>query len=80
MTLAQFNIYLCGYNEKLVREGEDQIVLAYHTAAFTNAEKPRSLEYYLKKYRGDDGSENNPIDHDAIKRMNQALAKSEQEG
>ena len=52
MELWQFNNYVIGYNEKLLRDQEYIITLAYQTAAFNNSKhKPKPLEFYLNKLR-----------------------------
>lgn len=52
MYLWEFNNYMIGYNEKLIRDQEYITTLAYETAAFSNSKhKPKKLEYYLHKIR-----------------------------
>lgn len=52
MTLWEFNNYVIGYNDKLLRDQEYIVSLAYQTAAFNNSKhKPKKLEYYINKLR-----------------------------
>lgn len=52
MELWQFNNYVIGYNEKLLRDQEYIVTVAYQAAAFNNSKhKPKPLEFYLNKLR-----------------------------
>ena len=52
MTLWEFNNYVIGYNDKLLRDQEYIVSLAYQTASFNNSRhKPKKLEYYINKLR-----------------------------
>lgn len=52
MHLWEFNHYVKGYEEVLVRNARDLVTVAYHTAAFTNSKKrPKSLKHYLDKIK-----------------------------
>lgn len=52
MCLWEFNNYMIGYNNKLLRDQEYITTLAYETAAFSNSKKkPKKLEYYINRLR-----------------------------
>lgn len=52
MYLWEFNNYIIGYNDKLLRDQEYIVSVAYQTAAFNNSKhKPKKLDYYIKKLR-----------------------------
>ena len=52
MHLWEFNNYLIGYKDKLLRDQEYIVSLAYNTAAFNNSKKkPKPLRYYIEKLR-----------------------------
>ena len=52
MYLWEFNNYIIGYNDKLLRDQEYILSTAYQTAAFNNSKhKPKKLEYYIEKLR-----------------------------
>lgn len=52
MYLWEFNNYVIGYNDKLLRDQEYIVSVAYQTAAFNNSKhKPKKLEYYIQKLR-----------------------------
>lgn len=52
MYLWEFNNYVIGYNDKLLRDQEYIVSVAYQTAAFNNSKhKPKKLEHYIQKLR-----------------------------
>lgn len=52
MYLWEFNNYIIGYNDKLLRDQEYIVSVAYQTAAFNNSKhKPKKLDYYIQKLR-----------------------------
>ena len=62
MYLWQFNNYILGYNEKLLRDQEYLITVAYQTAAFNNSKhKPKKLDYYIQKLRSKIKDKNNDV-------------------
>lgn len=62
MYLWEFNNYILGYNEKLLRDQEYLITVAYQTAAFNNSKhKPKKLDYYIQKLRNKIKGKNNDV-------------------
>ena len=52
MYLWEFNNYVIGYNDKLLRDQEYIVSVAYQAAAFNNSKhKPKPLKHYIDKLR-----------------------------
>lgn len=63
MYLWEFNNYVIGYDDKLLRDQEYIISVAYQAAAFNNSKrKPKKLEYYIMKLRNSIKNKNKNYD------------------
>ena len=62
MHLWEFNNYMLGYNQKLLRDQEYIVSVAYQTAAFNNSKKkPKRLDYYIQRIRNSAKNKDNDI-------------------
>lgn len=62
LELWEFNLYVETYNNELVREKEATIIKqSYYTAYFTNGQKIRPLDYYLKQLRRANGKDTKKV-------------------
>jgi hypothetical protein len=79
MYLWEFNNYVIGYNQKLVRDQEYIVSVAYQTAAFNNSKhKPKKLEYYINKIRRSANKKHkdtSPVDVEKSKNIERQIEK-----
>ena len=68
-----------GYKEKLLRDQEYIISLAYNTAAFNNSKKkPKALKYYIQKLRNaarTKTTDKKPVDVEKSKQIEETIER-----